>query len=692
MEKTIIQMIKEAATKLKGSKLKGLKNAQTIASLKQLAEALGLDNKEQAMLFVVIFDKSCSSKTSDIDDIANYLDCSSLDAIEYVPELNKLLEKGIVKQWWEKNENMMQRQYTMNNDVMVSIVEGKKMPKNIKRESKKELDKYNLCKITDRYVQDSDTDTKALFKEVDKLEKECSDKNFIKEVKSMVKDLKERTLFYEMCYDLISEGGSGKSGIKCTLSDMYDRIHDRIAELKLINSDKHPLIKAGLIERMNEEDMCLTNKGIDIFLGKDRSIFCKPYSNLNRYEFAKAIDDYIDKEYKVDEHFATHRLRDKIRTLENANPQLHFIEPLKRLVGDEMQRTVFYISCHNCAEDCSSRLTDVIKSIYPMGDRNDVVKQLKEEKHHLQTMGLVELKKTSSIFGDSTSIKPTDKGKELFFEEEAELYIEKMDNKELITCDKIAEKHLFFESALSEQLSLVSNSLQEDHYLQLCERLQNKSLPHGIAILLYGLPGTGKTESVMQMAKQTGRDIVHVDISQTKSCWFGESEKLIKKVFDNYKSTCKKSKKKPILLFNEADAIFSKRKDIGSGNVDQTENAMQNIILEEMENLDGILIATTNLTENLDKAFERRFLFKIRFDKPTLEAKTNIWRDKMPTLSETDATKLASSYDFSGGEIDNIVRKALMQEVISGEAPTIDDLQKLCSEEKIDKHNMRIGF
>jgi SpoVK/Ycf46/Vps4 family AAA+-type ATPase len=71
-------------------------------------------------------------------------------------------------------------------------------------------------------------------------------------------------------------------------------------------------------------------------------------------------------------------------------------------------------------------------------------------------------------------------------------------------------------------------------------------------------------------------------------------------------------------------------KSIGSGNVDQTENAIQNIILEEMENLDGILIATTNLTENLDKAFERRFLFKIRFDKPTLEAKTNIWKDKIP--------------------------------------------------------------
>jgi SpoVK/Ycf46/Vps4 family AAA+-type ATPase len=138
--------------------------------------------------------------------------------------------------------------------------------------------------------------------------------------------------------------------------------------------------------------------------------------------------------------------------------------------------------------------------------------------------------------------------------------------------------------------------------------------------------------------------------------------------------------------------FFSKRKSIGSGNVDQTENAIQNIILEEMENLDGILIATTNLTENLDKAFERRFLFKIRFEKPTLEAKTNIWKDKIPALSEADAAKLASSYDFSGGEIDNIVRKALMQEVIAGEAPTMDALQKLCSEEKIDTHNVRIGF
>ena len=112
-----------------------------------------------------------------------------------------------------------------------------------------------------------------------------------------------------------------------------------------------------------------------------------------------------------------------------------------------------------------------------------------------------------------------------------------------------------------------------------------------------------------------------------------------------------------------------------------------------MENLDGILIATTNLADNLDGAFERRFLFKIRFDKPTVEAKRNIWMSKLPSLSVDEAHTLASSYEFSGGQIDNIVRKALMQEVINGEKPTLNSLVTMCGEEKISKNSTRrIGF
>ena len=118
---------------------------------------------------------------------------------------------------------------------------------------------------------------------------------------------------------------------------------------------------------------------------------------------------------------------------------------------------------------------------------------------------------------------------------------------------------------------------------------------------------------------------MQIDISTTKSAWFGESEKKIKEVFTDYKELCNKMKKlkcgrNPILLFNECDAVFSKRKDISYSNTAQTENSIQNIILEEMENLEGILIATTNLTDNLGPAFERRFLFKIQFENPSVEA------------------------------------------------------------------------
>ena len=195
-------------------------------------------------------------------------------------------------------------------------------------------------------------------------------------------------------------------------------------------------------------------------------------------------------------------------------------------------------------------------------------------------------------------------------------------------------------------------------------------------------------EKEKRIQEQMGKAKIDVE-----TCWFDESEKLIKKVFTDYCRLCEKSKVKPILLFNEADDVFSKRKDVNSGSVAQTENAIQNIILEEMENLDGILIATTNLADNLDGAFERRFLFKIRFDKPTVEAKRNIWMIKLPSLSVEDAYTLASSYEFSGGQIDNIVRKALMQEVIKGEKPTLNSLVTMCSEEKISKNSVRkIGF
>ena len=124
------------------------------------------------------------------------------------------------------------------------------------------------------------------------------------------------------------------------------------------------------------------------------------------------------------------------------------------------------------------------------------------------------------------------------------------------------------------------------------------------------------------------------------------------------------------------------------------ENSIQNIILQEMEDLDGILIATTNLTCNLDKAFERRFLYKIRFDKPSMEARVSIWRTMMPTLSEAEATQLATDFDFSGGQIENVVRKREVKAIIGLEEPGFSDVRAFCQEEIFggETNRRRIGF
>ncbi len=159
---------------------------------------------------------------------------------------------------------------------------------------------------------------------------------------------------------------------------------------------------------------------------------------------------------------------------------------------------------------------------------------------------------------------------------------------------------------------------------------------------------------------------------------------------------CKNSDVTPILFFNEADAIFNKRTNFGGLNptVEKMENSTQNIILQEMDNLDGILIATTNLTCNLDSAFDRRFLFKVQFKNPETEVKAKIWWTMLKRISESDALTLAKRYDFSGGQIENIARKQSIDYVLYGKETTLEDLDRYCKAELLDKGDARttIGF
>ena len=220
-----------------------------------------------------------------------------------------------------------------------------------------------------------------------------------------------------------------------------------------------------------------------------------------------------------------------------------------------------------------------------------------------------------------------------------------------------------------------------------------KHLPLNLNILLFGHPGTGKTETVMQLAKATNREVMKIDISSTKSKWFGDSEKIIKRIFDRYHSYAETCEYAPILLFNEADAILSKRNSNTNSSTNQTENAIQNILLEELENFKGIFIATTNLASNLDSAFERRFLFKLKFNKPELKERVSILADKIPGFDQNDYLQLANFHDFTGSEIENITRKIEINDILGKPIDSIDSILELCQNEILNmKKDRNIGF
>lgn len=324
-------------------------------------------------------------------------------------------------------------------------------------------------------------------------------------------------------------------------------------------------------------------------------------------------------------------------------------------------------------------------------DRVNYIQQIISGNNPLVKQNLIEVDET--IFFGETEIKVTDFAASILLEEGIKLYIKKPKSGNILAPDNIQSKELFFNEVDEEQLSMLYNLLEESNIKRVKERLMEKKLPTGVTVLLYGVPGTGKTETVYQVAKATNREIVKVDISQSKSLWFGESEKVVKRIFSDYYHYSKDKQVTPILFFNEADAIISKRKDVTKSSVGQTENAIQNIILEELENFTGIFIATTNLIANIDEAFDRRFLFKIELQKPDVLTKAKIWQSKLPRLSADECQILAQSFDFSGGQIDNIVRKSEMEEVIFRKSSTLERILKFCKAEQLTRTNVkRIGF
>jgi Cdc6-like AAA superfamily ATPase len=197
----------------------------------------------------------------------------------------------------------------------------------------------------------------------------------------------------------------------------------------------------------------------------------------------------------------------------------------------------------------------------------------------------------------------------------------------------------------------------------------------GLIGLFSGPPGTGKTMLAGVIAKALDLDLYQLDLGQVVSKWVGETEKQLGNVFDQAERA------HAVLLFDEADSLFSKRTEVRSSN-DRYANMAVNYLLQRIERYTGVAVMTTNKDAQLDEALQRRLTLHVRLKIPGPAERARLWQtflpDRAPVEDGIDFEVLAREFELSGGYIKNAaVRAAFL--AASHDAPIGMELLRLAS-------------
>src|SRR4030095_6431292 len=179
----------------------------------------------------------------------------------------------------------------------------------------------------------------------------------------------------------------------------------------------------------------------------------------------------------------------------------------------------------------------------------------------------------------------------------------------------------------------------------------------GLTFNFAGQPGTGKTICAEAVAHAVGMKLLVVDYAEAESMWVGETPKNIAAIFRAA------TDEDAVLLFDEVDAIATRRSAGASLPHDREMNLTVNVLLRELEAFNGIVIFETNLAANFDPLFVRRIRTHVLFDLRGVEERAQIWQlqihpKKTPLAPDVDFRRLAERHAVSGGDIKNAVIKA----------------------------------
>lgn len=194
----------------------------------------------------------------------------------------------------------------------------------------------------------------------------------------------------------------------------------------------------------------------------------------------------------------------------------------------------------------------------------------------------------------------------------------------------------------------------------------------GLIALFSGPPGTGKTMSAQVIAARLGYDLFRIDLATVVSKYVGETPKNLRRILS------RAAEMDAVLLFDEADALFSKRASEIRDAQDKFANTDSAYLLQAIEAYPGIALLATNQKGNIDPAFIRRLRYVIEFSKPDASQRYEIWcrivsglagEDRVAALG-TDLKMLAEGIEATGAQIKYAVLSAVF--VAQREAKDLD--------------------
>ncbi len=539
----------------------------------------------------------------------------------------------------------------------------------------------NVLLIIDREYTDAGGDIHINPKHLEKFEVETS-------------YLQERlgiTPFQSIIFAVIIQCNSTN---RCTINSIAKNLGMTYLQFLSYANELYALRDNWLIRIRGNNEIKVPSEVIECLM-KDTPIEKPRIDGLNTLAIFRRVGGYMKA--TADDQMPSSQVVEETEALIDANPQTSYAQACKKYLTDNnisaQERLMFYVMSYLYLRRGIS--------VFDMADIDDYIQdenwnmEIKDffdvEALDLQRKGIIEPARTDGLFERGSFSFKEEVSKEMF--SDIKLYSTNARTVDLNDLKGKPVKQLFYNKEEKGQIERLGSLLEEDSLQKVFSSMKEKGLRTGMICLFYGGPGTGKTETVYQMARRTGRKILEADVAKLRNCYVGETEKNMRALFADYRTACEENKLKPILLFNEADAILGKRMEGAVKAVDRMENSVQNILLQEMETFEGIMIATTNLLGNLDPAFERRFLFKIRFNKPELEPRAQIWKSQFPSLTDEEATSLAKEFSFSGGQIENVVRKYTIDSVLSGTEGGYEQLAQFCREESVGKASRnKIGF